>query len=69
MQANESEIPLLHESNGTTKENGTSIEVKTFLFADNFTFLMNVSLCFSANNLHYEILGGKTSVIRGNDSR
>jgi hypothetical protein len=31
MQANESEIPLLHEFNGAAKENGTSIEVSLFL--------------------------------------
>ncbi|KAJ6859636.1 hypothetical protein NC652_041811 [Populus alba x Populus x berolinensis] len=31
-QANESEIPLLHEFNGTAKENGTSIEEERRLF-------------------------------------
>jgi hypothetical protein len=38
-QANESEIPLLHEFNGVAKENGTSIEVILFLHG-------TLSLCF-----------------------
>lgn len=30
LQANESEIPLLHEFNGVAKENGSSVEVSLF---------------------------------------
>ena len=37
IQANESEIPLLHEFNGVVKENGTSVEVS--LFRELFIYL------------------------------
>lgn len=70
-QANESEIPLLHEFNGVAKENGNSIEVIcvlswniVFLF---FSFMKTV-LVWHWLILFFYFVGGKAPVICCNDS-
>lgn len=45
-QANENEIPLLHESNGNASESGTSLEVSLFLLKKSFINSLSTShLC------------------------
>lgn len=75
IQANESEIPLLHEFNGVVKENGTSIEVgiqswrtvHLFFFLQ-LKFMYFISFVELNDSFHLTILGGATPVVCGDDS-
>lgn len=70
MQANESEIPLLHEFNGSAKDNGNTIEVSLFLHGKLFfcCFLQISSLWCSTDYSRCKISGRAASFLCGNDS-